>query len=60
MIFGSWDQVIVGQFGAGFEMITDPFKYKLQGLIEIATFEMADVLLRHPEAFTKATGVIIT
>lgn len=60
LIIGSWPQVIVGCFGSGFEMITDPFKYKLQGLIDIATFEMADVLVRHPEAFTKATGLIPT
>jgi HK97 family phage major capsid protein len=58
MAIGSWSQVIIGCFGGGFEIITDPFKYKLQGLIDVATFEMGDVLVRHPESFTKATGLI--
>ena len=60
LVAGAWDQMIVGQFGAGFELITDPYKLKLQGLIEVSSFEMASSIVRHAEAFTKATGVILS
>jgi HK97 family phage major capsid protein len=57
---GCWDQMIVGQFGNGFEIITDPYAKKKQGLIEVTTFEMADLVVRHAESFCKATGVILS
>lgn len=59
-VCGAWNQMIVGQFGNGFELITDPYAKKKQGLIEVTSFEMADLVVRHAESFTKATGVILT
>ena len=51
LIFGAWPEVIIGQFGGAMEMIVDPYTKKKQGLIEVASFQMADVAIRHPVAF---------
>lgn len=60
ILAGAWDQIIVGQFGNGFELITDPYAKKKQGLIEVTSFEMADVIARHAESFAKGTGLVIS
>ena len=58
-IFGNWNELIVGTWGNGLEIIVDPYTKKKQGLIEIAAFMMADVGIRHGGAFVHikdATG----
>lgn len=52
-IFGNWSDLIIGLYAA-MEIIVDPYSAKKQALIEVTSFQMADVLLRHPESFTKA------
>lgn len=51
LIFGNWSEIIVGQFGGAMELIVDPYSKKKQGLIEVASFQMADVIIRHPVSF---------
>lgn len=50
MIFGAWDQLILGEYGV-LELITDPYRLKKQGMIEVTSFQMGDVAVRYPEAF---------
>lgn len=57
-IFGNWNELLVGLF-AGVEIIVDPFAKKKQGLIEVTSFQMADIALRHGESFVKWTGATI-
>ena len=40
--------------GSGFELIVDPFRLKKQGMIELTTFMLADVVLKYPPAFVVA------
>jgi HK97 family phage major capsid protein len=56
MLFGNWNDLIIGSFGA-LELIVDPYRLKKQGIIEVTSFQMCDVLLRHGESFCKATGL---
>jgi hypothetical protein len=42
--------LIIGEWGV-LELLVDPYRLKKQGLIEVTSFMMADVGLRHPEAF---------
>jgi hypothetical protein len=58
LVFGNWSDMIIGMWGA-LEMIPDPYAKKKQGLIELTTFQMTDVLLRHGESFVKATGATL-
>lgn len=58
LIFGAWDQVMIGQWGA-MEIIVDPYALKKQGMLEITSFQLCDIAFRHVTAFCKATGATI-
>jgi len=58
IIFGNWIDLLIGLFG-GIEIVVDPYAKKKQAMIEYTIFAMADVMLRHPESFCKATGATI-
>jgi HK97 family phage major capsid protein len=58
IVFGNWSDLIVAGFG-GFELVVDPYRLKKRGVIEVTSFQMADILPRHGESFscsTAATG----
>lgn len=57
LIFGNWADMIIGQFGGAMELIVDPYSLKKQGLIEVASFQMSDVLIRHPVSFAIADNL---
>ena len=50
-IFGNWDSVIIGLWGA-IEIVSDPYTLKKQGMVEVCTYLMADIAVRYPVAFT--------
>lgn len=54
-VFGNWADMIIGGFGA-MEIVVDPFSKKKRALVELTSFQMADVLCRHGESFCKSTG----
>lgn len=54
-VFGDWSQLLIGFWGA-LELVVDPYSQKKQGLIEVTSFQLADVLVRHGESFAKSTG----
>jgi HK97 family phage major capsid protein len=54
--FGVWSELIVGEWGA-MEILTDPYTLAGKGLIRLVLFLMVDMALRHPEAFSKGTGL---
>ena len=56
LIYGIWNQLIIGEWGA-LEVITDPYRLKKQGMIEVTTFDTCDVNVRHPQAFGAATDI---
>lgn len=59
MIFGNWADLILAMFGA-MELIVDPYSLKNEQLVEVASFQMGDVVIRHPESFCKATGATLS
>ena len=58
IVFGNWTDLLIGIFGA-LEITIDPFRLKKQAMVEYTIFGMADVMLRHPQSFCKATGATI-
>jgi HK97 family phage major capsid protein len=50
IVYGVWSQLLIAEWGA-MELITDPFRLKKQGMIEVTSFEMADIVTRHDVAF---------
>jgi len=55
IIFGNWSEVLFGLFNT-MELVVDPFSQKKKAVIEVTSFQMADLILRHGESFCKGTG----
>jgi HK97 family phage major capsid protein/HK97 family phage prohead protease len=58
LIFGNWQDAMIGMWGA-LELVVDPYAKKKQGMIEVTSFQLCDVALRHVGSFCKATGATI-
>ena len=56
LIFGNFSDLLIGTWGA-LELTVDPYALKKQGLVEVTSYQLADVAIRHGESFTKATGL---
>jgi HK97 family phage major capsid protein len=62
MLFGDFSQVILAFWGnAGADILVNPFADSVysRGNVLIRAFVDADVLIRHPEGFCKATGITL-
>jgi HK97 family phage major capsid protein len=56
LIFGNWNELMLGVWGNDLELVIDEKTRAGFGQIVITSFSMADVGIRHPEAFVKGTG----
>jgi hypothetical protein len=56
IVFGAWSDLIVGEWGAT-EIVVDPFSSKRRGILEITSFLLAGITLRHGHSFCKGTGL---
>jgi HK97 family phage major capsid protein len=57
-ILGDFTEMILGTWNA-MELIVDPYSKKKEGLIEVTSFQMGDVLVRQPTAFCVTSGAKI-
>ena len=60
LVFGNWNELVIGMWGNELELVVDVLSEKKKGIIEITSFAMGDVAIRHPEAFVKATGAVLS
>jgi HK97 family phage major capsid protein len=51
IIFGVWEDLIIGLWGPGFEIVVDPYTLKKQGMIELASYELYGVAVKHIGSF---------
>ena len=56
IVFGDWSQVILASFGAGIDVVADPYTLALTGLIRVHVSRLVDVGVRHGAAFCKITA----
>lgn len=56
-IFGVWDQLLIGQWGAT-DVVVDPYTYAQQNMIQVVTSLMVDINIRQPSAFNVMLGVL--
>ena len=54
LILGVFYELMISMWGSGFELIVDPYRLKKQGMIELTTFQMADIAVLYPQAFIDA------
>jgi HK97 family phage major capsid protein len=59
IVFGVWSELIIGEWGAT-QIVIDPFTSKKQGMIEVNSFALVGLALRHGESFAKGTGLTAT
>jgi len=50
MIFGNWQDVIIGLWGA-LDLIVDPYTFSSRGRVRISAFLSADISVRRPQSF---------
>ena len=60
LIRGIFATMIISMWGSGFELVVDPYRLKKQGMIELTTFMLVDVVLKYPVAFVIAKYVATT
>lgn len=56
LLFGNWSDLLIGLFGA-MEFVVDPYSKKAKNIVEVATFQMGDVLPRHGQSFAKGVNI---
>jgi len=59
IIFGNWDDLMVGTWGNDLELVVDPYKYADKGQIVVTSYSMADTAVRRGESFVKALTAVI-
>lgn len=57
--YGIWQQLLIGEWGA-MEVLVDPFRLKKQGMIEVTSFQMIDIMVRYAAAFSLIKDAIST
>jgi HK97 family phage major capsid protein len=57
--FGNWADLLIGEWGA-IEIIQDPYSKKKQGLVEVTSFVMADIAVRHAQSFAVNKDILTT
>ncbi len=60
LIRGIFATMIIAMWGSGFELVVDPYRLKKQGMIELTTFMLTDIVLKYPLAFVVAKYVVTT
>ncbi len=60
LIRGIFETMIIAMWGSGFELVVDPYRLKKQGMIELTTFMLTDIVLKYPLAFVVAKYVVTT
>lgn len=56
MIFGSWENLIVGEWGV-LDLTVDPISHALSGKYRLIAFYDCDIAVRHPESFCICTDI---
>lgn len=51
ILFGNWNDLVIGEYGA-LELIVDPYRLKKQGMVEITSNLLADVLVLRAQSFS--------
>lgn len=58
-IIGDFSQVMVGEWGAGAEIIVDPYTLARRNLIQITSIQFVDVQVRIPSAFAVYRDLLV-
>lgn len=57
-IFGNWNDLVIGMWGQGIDVLVDPYTLSSSGGVRIVAMQDAQVVLRHAESFSKIVDII--
>ncbi len=58
MIFGNFEDLLIGSFGAGTDIIVDRFSKATTGITRIVANSYCDVAVRRPESFAAIKDIL--
>lgn len=58
IVYGNWNDMIIGLWQS-MELVVDPYTLARRGMIQVTSFQMGDLILRHPESFAIGTGMTV-
>jgi HK97 family phage major capsid protein len=56
-IYGNWRDCIVGMWGAGVDLLVNPYTLASSGVLKLSAFLACDVGLRNPRSFARLYGL---
>ena len=59
MVFGNWQDLLVGMWGNDLEIVVDVVTKAARGQVLITSYSMGDTAVRRGESFAKGTGATI-
>jgi len=60
LIFGNWNDLLVGMWGNDLEIVVDVVTKAARGQILITSYSMGDTVVRRGESFVKGTGATLS
>jgi HK97 family phage major capsid protein/HK97 family phage prohead protease len=57
IIFGNWNDLIVGQWGT-LDLMVDPYTASTSGTVRVVALQDVDIAVRHPESFSAMVDAI--
>ena len=60
MIFGNFNDLVVGQWGLGLDVLFDPYTGSSTGAMRVTVFLDVDVAVRHAESFAAIQDMVTT
>lgn len=60
VVFGNWNELLIGVWGDALDVTVDPYYYADQGMVRVITMAMVDVNVRHPKSFVVTKDVTVT
>jgi len=60
LIFGSFNNMIIGQWGPGVEVLVDPYTFSSTGGVRVTCFLDVDIAILHAEAFAACQEIVTT
>lgn len=58
ILFGNWEDVLIGQFGMGTDLIVDRFSKATNGITRLVSTSYVDIQIRRAESFAAAKDVL--
>ena len=60
VIFGNWNDLVIGQFGGAMDLVVDPYTSAKEDIVNIISSNDFDVMVKRPESFAAMVDAITT